>query len=406
MNMSLDKRRFVTGALIAITATALLACNRGGKEEQQPDPLGYYTAAEYSRFTSGIAPSYNPDPTTAVIENSIRAGSPIAIRVLMDKLFADHGQIYFGSRSYQTMPPRVAADRVWTALNEISGAIRYDGVHIPRLKQKFEMRLREFRRARQVGNSARPDSFSIASPLMENVGNPYSWSLAFDMFLRIHLGPSYPSDRMVMVFTDGEMRIAEIRNGHLYDFTDNGLGPEQPMGIQGPIRVVRTDDFLFVEAMRSQVSDPAVFINGASDKIVGRFEFSVANAGNCMMVPGLRSSIFAWKTGAQACVQRQLPVHGPHHATTPQVHGHVDPRVIQQMPPQPHVDPRMAPSTDPRYFQQNGIGVLPGRGRPGMRVDQQPPQTGEFHLGPREQLRGRPSPGGALEVPPLADGQE
>lgn len=419
MKMSLGKRRLVSGVLVALTATALLACNRGGKEEQQGDPLGYYSAAEYSRFQGAIVEEYTPDATTAAIQNAVRNGHPIAIRLLMDKLFTDHGNLYYGLRNFQSFNSRAAADKVWAALNQVSASIRYEGSDIGRLKNRFERTLADLRRLRYTHDVTRQDSFSIAARLEENRGNAYSSTLLFDMFLRIHLGANYPADRMVIVFTDGDMRIAELRDGNLLDFPANA-GLAQPYAMIDrnlPMRVVRTDDFLFAEAMKMQIQEPVRLIDGATEKFTTRYGYAPAMAGQCVSVQTLRHSIFAWGAGATACVQ-QRP-HRPHMPIGPQgPQGPLDPRFLQPPPPQhsgaPAVDPRLVPQ-----FEPHRMPVDPRSGRTEPRAFQPDPRIGGLPGGqpPRFSQRGRPAPereidsrepvpSGSLHVPGVAAPQD
>ncbi len=439
MNINSGMRRFVAGSLVAASALSLLACGRGNKNEQTADPLGYYLPTEYGNMANGLRESYNSDPATASVQTSIRTNQPIPIRLLMDMVFNDHGQ-YFLARPHLLPPGQKPSDKIWEEVSKLSASINYSGVVIGRLKDMMEDRLRS--RGHFQYDVSRADSSSIASRLIENRGNAYSTAMLLDMVLRLRLGAAYPAERLVMVFTDGQMELAEVQNGNLFRFTGASrlVQNADPIDRAQPMRVVSTNDFLFAEAMRNQIAQPEVIVNHAVSHMTGRYHFEDGMPGQFHRVPDLNNSIFGWSTHArhgrvivgQGGGPRSMgpaPGQGPSAIVIPQQQqqppmmppqqgGPVMMPPAQQGPvqPPPFYDPRIGhmPQNPQGNFGQDGrvLGppVMGQDGRP-MRINPQgnhvPPrgQDGRpLRMAPQSQppnagMVRRPAPGQVLTAP-------
>ena len=266
--------RFHTLLGLAV-ALALSACRYPDKHhEDEIDSLGYYTPAEYNQSNvqiDSIRISRQKDPDRRAVADAIQAGAAVSIRSLINIIIHDQASLGYDGRGgsvedgiHQRLDNLVRQ----MAVNDASS------IDIGQLKDLMDDTLLQI-----TGKPARtsPRAISIFHVLNSHVGTAYTNTLLFDIVLRMRLGTGYNPDRMVVIFEQGNMLLGEaVTNPDgsvtLIGYETNGrhtnrrvFGPASQITQQ--IRVVRSNDFIFSEAMKMNMVNAGDF----AERTVGRY---------------------------------------------------------------------------------------------------------------------------------------
>lgn len=351
-----------TWALIAIAIFAV-SCTKGRRDHtpEVVDALGYYSHDEYSRFKSSFAftGSFGSDPERAAIERYIAQGHPIPNRTLIDLVIRDHS-LFDKTHRAGAQP----AD-IFGRLNEVVASIamkdQSDFSKIARLKRFLDQHLE-----RSVGPFAfNRRANSIADRLFRNRGNAYSGTVLFDLLLRLRMGPSYPADRMVVIFENGHMLLGEMVDRGMgfeligYETTAMGRAIKnygQTQAINQSLRIVSTNDFLFAEAMGQGLKNTDFFIDQATQRIEQRYSYRHRPIPSTVPLPQI---------------------------SPPQIGPQIGPQTVPQMSPRPlQPDPMFGRQRDNIFFW--GQSQLPDGDQLVQELDEIPPQM-RLPLKPQDQ---------------------
>lgn len=262
--------------LLGLTvALALSACRYPDKHhEDEIDSLGYYTPAEYSQSNvqiDSIRISRQRDPDRRAVADAVQSGAAVSIRTLINIIIRDQASLAYDGRGgniedgiHQRLDNLVRQ----MAVNDASA------IDIGQLKDLMDDTIHQM-----TGKPARtsPRAISIFHVLNSHVGTAYTNTLLFDIVLRMRLGTGYNPDRMVVIFEQGNMLLGEAANNPdgsvtLIGYETNGryttrrvFGPASQITQQ--VRVVRTNDFIFSEAMKMNMVNAGDF----AERTVGRY---------------------------------------------------------------------------------------------------------------------------------------
>lgn len=256
-------------------ALALSACRYPDKHhEDEVDSLGYYTPAEYSQSNvqiDSIRISRQKDPDRRAVADAVQGGAAIPIRSLINIIIRDQASLAYDGRGGNV------EDGIHQRLDNLvrqMAANDASAIDIGQLKDLMDDTIQQI-----TGKPARtsPRAISIFHVLNSHVGTAYTNTLLFDIVLRMRLGTGYNPDRMVVIFEQGNMLLGEAVNSPdgsvtLIGYETNGrhttrrvFGPASQITQQ--VRVVRTNDFIFSEAMKMNMVNAGDF----AERTVGRY---------------------------------------------------------------------------------------------------------------------------------------